>query len=548
MTCVQCNEKTLYDKTIARRVTTASRGSKRAAAGLAVMGLFLSGSAAALSPATAAPDFAGFTTHARATPLRIEIHEPAIPVPATPQLEFNFSYTKVDGASGPIGTARGSALWPGDAVGEGLKTFGEQLGLPGALTDGGYPVQVNAQTPGDTASQTQEFIPGNTGKAITTDKKAVAKVGYGTTGDVAEGGDDAAAPPNLLDLLKDPAGLLGILTPTQQGKPGDPTPSGSPLGALGALISVSGMESISSTTYDPEADTVVASATARLGSVGLVGGLIKLTGVEVVSRTVSNIAGGAKTTKSIDIGSMSIAGQKFGFSGKGIVAQGKETAIPGLPDAPAAALKALGVSIELGESKATKDGPAGSLSAEALRITVDTAPLLTRLPKLPLADLIGQLPDLPGQAAILKGLILALGDAHPRVDLVLGQAVSSAQTVASIDGGPTDPVDPGDGGTGGTPVDGGVLPPSDSGEIPADSGSPITGEGPTEEPVVNPPRVAASSKLPPLGSVPMALILGGILLASGLGWYIRRAGIVMFGGANTCAHGLTAGIPDLRKV
>ena len=63
----------------------------------------------------------------------------------------------------------------------------------------------------------------------------------------------------------------------------------------------------------------------------------------------SNLAEGAAISKSVNVGGMSIAGNKFAFTGDGIVAQGKATPIPGLPDAPAAALKALGISFELGK-------------------------------------------------------------------------------------------------------------------------------------------------------------------------------------------------------
>lgn len=541
MSCVQCNEKTLYDKTLARRVATASRRTKRSAAALAVMGLFVGGSAVSLQPAVAAPDFAGFTTFAQAVPLRIELYEPAIPVPASPQVELNFSYTKVNGASGPIGTARASAMWPGDAVGEGLKTFGEQLGLPGALTDGGYPAQVNAQTPGDTSTAAQEFIPGSVGRVSTNEKKAVAKVGYGTTGDVKEGGTDPkATPPNLLDLLKDPTGLTDLLLGTVTGQPGDDAPSSSPLGALSVVVGVGGMESISSTTYDAEADEVTATATARLGSIGLLAGIVKLDGVEVVTKTTSNVAGGAKSTKSITIGAMSVAGNKFGYTGTGFEAMGKENPLPGLPDDPIKALAALGIKIEIGKSTATKEGTVGTMNAEGLRISIDTAPLLSLLPKLPLADLVSNLPDLPGQAAILKGLIVALGEAHPRLDLVLGSSISNAQTVKALDFPPTAPgVDPPTTTTPELPVI-----PDGTGSI--DPGVPPTGPA-TPDPTLT-PQAADLPGLPALGSIPMALLIGGLLLAAGLGWYITTAGNLLFGGAAACAHGLKAGIPDLRKV
>jgi hypothetical protein len=544
MTCGECkNEKTLYDKTLARRAGTATRRVKRTVAGSMVLGLLALGGAASLAPAHAA-DFSGFSTHAIAVPLRIEVREPAIPIPSDPQAEFNFSYTKVDGASGPIGTARASAMWPGDSVGEGLKTFGEQLGLPApllVLTNGGYPVQVNAQSPGEVASATQEFFPGMTGKVSTTDKKAVSKVGYGTSGDVDPGdnGTGSTDSPNLLDSLKngDLSALGGLLSGSQTAPPGDTQPSGSPLGALSLLINAGGMDSISQTTYDADADSVMATATSRLGQISLVAGIVKLNGVEVITTVTSNIGGGAKVYKKVHIGSMSIAGNKFAFTGTGIEAQGSTTPIPGLPDAPVAALKALGISLHLGEVTTTKDGATGSVTAEGLRITIDTGPLRAKLPALPLGDLISQFPDLPGQANLLKSLLLAMTEAHPRLDLVLGQSTASAQTVPPIDelpGGETIPPSGTDTGlpVGETPITGpsvGELPPTDGG-------------------VQNPPLVKYTPPgLPKLGSIPMWLMLAGLGAALGVGWYIRNAGLVLFGAAGACGHGLKSGIPDLRK-
>ena len=109
------------------------------AAGLAGAALPLGG----LAPATAddGAAYSGYSSQAVAAPVRLEIYEPTIPIPTTPQLEVDFGYTKVKGASSAT-KGRASFLWPGDAVGEGAKTFVEQLGLPPQLGEQGYPVQV----------------------------------------------------------------------------------------------------------------------------------------------------------------------------------------------------------------------------------------------------------------------------------------------------------------------------------------------------------------------------------------------------------------------
>lgn len=547
MSCHKCANakygKTLYDRTVKGRTARASRRTMRVVAGGAVLGLLATGGATAL-PAANAADFSGFSTFALAVPLRIEIYEPAIPIPASPQLELNLSYTKVGGTSGPVGTARASALWPGDAVGEGLKTFFETLGLPAAIAFS-YPVQVNAQSPGEVGSATQELFPGMIGRVITNEESAIAKVGYGISGDVAEA--DSGEPNSLLDnvMSGDITALLGQLTGSSTAPSGQ-TPATSPLGPLSALVSAGAVESISRTSYAADADAVVATSTARVGSIALLGGIVKLDGVEVVTTVTSNLAGGAKVSRKVTIGAMSIAGNKFGLTGDGVEATGKSTPIPGLPDAPAAALAALGISLELGKANSSKEGSAGSVTAEGLRITIDTKPLLSKLPKLPLDDLVAALPDLPGQAAILKGLIIALGEATPKVSIVLGQSTSRAETVAAI-GGEIPPMAPAD-GVGAAPLT--DVPPVD--DVPlsggVDSGlPPIAGpDAPTVSTPLNP--LSTIPGLPKLGELPTWLLLLGLGLAGGAGWYIRQAGLTLFGVATTCAHGLKAGIPDLRKV
>jgi hypothetical protein len=383
-----------------------------------------------------------------------------------------------------------------------------------------------------------------TGKVNTSDKRAVAKVGYGTSGDVDPGDNgtgDTSSTPSLLDSLKNgDLGALGdALTGAHSAGPGEAQPSGGgPLGALGLLVNVGGMDSISSTTYDPDADSVVATATSRLGNISLVAGIVELKGVEVITTVTSNIADGAKVYRKVNIGSMSIAGNKFAFTSDGIEAQGSTTPIPGLPDDPAAALKALGISFHLGKVEKNVSGPTGSVTAEALRITIDTTPLRSKLPALPLGDLINQLPDLPGQANLLKSLLLALTEAHPRLDLVLGQSTASAQTVPPFsDGGTPTDITPPTGDLGGgvdSPIAGGL--PTETGPLP-------TGEPPSSPPFVT----TNASKLPALGSIPILLMLAGLAAALGVGWYIRSAGLLLFGAAGACGHGLKSGIPDLRK-
>ena len=100
-------------------------------------------------------------------------------------------------------------------------------------------------------------------------------------------------------------------------------------------------------------DAVVATSTARLGSIGLLGGIVKLDGVEVVTKVTSNLAKGSVVNRKVTIGAMSIAGNKFGLTGDGVEAMGKTNPIPGLPDNAAQALAALGITITPGKATVT---------------------------------------------------------------------------------------------------------------------------------------------------------------------------------------------------
>ena len=140
-----------------------------ACTGLAVFMLPWGGTAQAESVVP----YSGYTSLATASPLVIEIYEPTIPIPHTPEFEMQFAYTKVLADSSST-KSRASFVWPGDPVGEGLKTFIEQLGLPPSLGKAGYPVQVNSGFPSGPARQSQAPVPGGFMKTSAEDGKASA--------------------------------------------------------------------------------------------------------------------------------------------------------------------------------------------------------------------------------------------------------------------------------------------------------------------------------------------------------------------------------------
>ena len=507
---------------------------------------------AAMAPAQAVvkadPSYGGFNTVATASPLKLEVFEPVIPIPTEPQFELDYSYTRVEGNSGPSTTARASAMWPGPAIGEGLKTFGEQLHMPPQLTGGGYPVQVNSGFPSDDTQAASEPFPGMVQRVNAGEKRTVAKAGYTGSGDLAEGdsGDGSTPPPaNPLDGLSkgDLSGLGSILTGTQSGNDQHPVQT-NPMGALSALIDFDGMTSVSSTTYDD--DKVISTATSRLGELRLLSGLIKLTGVNVVTKAVSNGDGSVATSRVVDVGGMTVAGQKFAYGPDGFTAAGSTTPVPGLPAQGTDLLKQLGIQIEVPTPVVTKDGSSAEVDAEAVRITLDTKPLRAVLPTLPLDQIVNNMPDM-GQGNILKGMILSLNTIAPRFVLHVGQSSAAANTVSNIDLGADASAGDASTGAAGPPAAaaGGGAPPAASAAAPASVPS-AAGSGPaTTTAAVNP--ASAVPGLPPLGSIPAMLAMLGLLLASGAGWYLRRAGGLLFGAGATCIHGLKAGIPDLRK-
>ena len=186
-------------------MTTTSQRYSRSLADTVLVGLVLPVTTAAPAAAEEAP-YTGFSTESTATPVRVEIYEPTIPIPSTPQAEVEFGYTRVEADTGSS-RGRASYLWPGDAVGEGFKTIVENLGLPpelsGPIAAQGYPFQVNSTSPTGEESQADEPFPGMVMRTVASPEETVAATGYSTDCQAEEpesdggGGGDAPAPPTL---------------------------------------------------------------------------------------------------------------------------------------------------------------------------------------------------------------------------------------------------------------------------------------------------------------------------------------------------------------
>ncbi len=494
------------------------------------------GSAAAEEEAPATLTF-GYSSTAWATPVHLEVYEPSLPIPSSPQLEFMMAYSKAKADSGSS-SGRASWFWPGDPIGEGLKTFGEQLGLPPQLFAGGYPVQVNAVYPSDAQSQKDEPFPGMVMRASADESAAIGTTGFTPDGDVEE-------PETAGGMLAGLLGPLGLdkLAGGEKAKAETGVPA-MPAG-LSTLIDFNGYVSTSkSEVIDGE---VRVTSKSRLGDVSLLGGLVKVAGVNTVAKATSGGGKGAATGKT-HYGSMSVLGQEFAIGPEGIEAIGQKQGIPGLSANPAKALESLGITITVPEQvRRIEDGKTVSVS-RGLMIEIKTDLLSPILSALPLGELTSQLPD---QLGPLKSVLGGLGGLAPRIVLTLGEARAELETVPPVDFPVDDTPPPGDDAP---PTDAGedAPPVVDTGSAPETSDAPgdtsVPTEAPTDTAADLPPSQAVSAGLPKLFSIPGVTLFGAIAVAVAAGTWMRRAGLLALGAGGACTHGLDTGLPDLRKV
>ncbi|HWI44262.1 MAG TPA: choice-of-anchor P family protein [Nocardioides sp.] len=510
-------------------------------------------------------NYGGYTAEAVATPLRLEVFEPVIPLPSEPQAELWFGYSKIV-ADSSSGSGRSSWLWPGSAVGEGLRVFGEQFGLPAdnPLTGPGYTVQVNSQYPGDPNSAKDEPAPGMVMRTTSGEKEVRAETGFSPDGTVLgpEAGDAPQKSDNpLLGLQQQLSGLLGTLaggagTGGASAKtagstaPAAETPASPPgLGGLEALIDVDGYESVSK--MDATEGPVLSASRAELGAVRLLGGLITLGGFESIAKTTTD-GSTAQATGHATWGKLTIAGQEFSIGPDGAVAAGKTTALPGL----GLPLDKLGISIEAPKPTRKVDGDQATSVSEGLRITIDTKVLAPIISKIPSGQLADALPPFPGQANAIKSLISAISLLKPRLVATFGYARSTVDTVpkmapissppAGTDSAAGTGTAAGGGAAGGgaaggaaaTAPGGADAAPATGAGAGASDGSGVTGDL---------PAATQSSGLPKLNTIPGMLLLAAFAAAAVAGSWFRRLGAAALGGGAACSHGLDTGLPDLRK-
>jgi hypothetical protein len=466
-------------------------------------------------PAAADTSLGGYEATASAAVVRLEIFDPTIPIPATPQIDGSVGYTNSTVETGPTTRALASYLWPGSVIGDG---FDQLLKKPGAT----YPLQVNSRFPATTSAPAKNTIQLTDGNGMTTSSD-----GFNTSANVTLfglAGDNT----NVTGGLGTGLGKLTAKDPTKAHA--TPTLQPLPIGtSLAALITAENLTSTSTTTVADKTITAVAHAAAS--NIGLLGGLVKINGLDVLSTVVSD---GTKSTVSGDatIGSVSILGLKVPISANGV-----NLGLPALSSTLTDLLSTLGLGIQtVPVSKATA-GPQGEYHAQALVLTIDTKPLKSIVNNV-LSPLFAKLP------VKTRTQLQPILDLGPKIVLNIGTAdatgsAAPAFNVGGFGGG-------GGGGAGGSGTGGsggsGNTTPLGNGSLPGGTGNP-SGSGST----IVPQSHQSSLALPPLGEVPRALILGALLVAGLVGWFFRRAAAGLLGSAGNCDYGLVTGVPDLRK-
>lgn len=499
------------------------------------------------------PAFSGYRTVAVAAPVKIELYEPTIPIPADPQLEVELGYTTVEADSGSS-AGRASWLWPGDPVGEGMKTFVEQLGLPKELGENGYPVQVNSSSPSGEEKQADEPFPGMVMRTSASETRTIAQAGFSPDGQVGDGtekkgGDGGGETPGVpglpglpgADLLQQfGAAITGGLTTAAEEDPA-PTPTPGLPPELAALVDLEGYTSSSQNVVSD--GKVVTTARSALGDVSLLGGIVTLEGLVSTSSSSSDGAKASTSGRTV-LGGMTVAGQEFSFGPDGVVAAGQGGEVPELPTQLTDALAQLGVEIGLTKPQRTVKGDKASNDVSGLVLDIDTSVLRKQLDALPIDDIIGALPSDPPE---LKSTLQALAGLAPRVVVTLGVASTQVDTVQGIEI-PTEVPDNDPGTTEPGAAAGGSGGVASSGSAPT-AAAPAAAAGGDAPAAAGdlPPAELAGSGLPPLYSIPAALLIAGIALAAVGGTWLRKAGVLALGGTGSCSHGLDSGLPDLRK-
>lgn len=457
----------------------------------------------------------GYTASAESSVVRIGIYEPAVPIPADPQVDVSLGYARSTTSTGPTSRALASYLWPGDALGDGLGTIASNEAFD-------YPVKVNSKYPaGDSApaKNTAQITDGNgmTTSANDTDTRATVtglKVGGNLVSGIGSG---------LCSLLKQkcPGAAVGVPLPL-------PIATAASIDAIKADSSVQLKNTVTST--------------AHLHATGLqiLAGLITIDGFDMTGKATSNGTKGT-TGGNLTITGLEVAGKKVALQ-ESVNLDDPQADVPKAPlDFPA-----LGISIKYLNRTQKVDGASGKLAAEGLTITVDVGVLGKQLKLGMLSDVLGPvIGDIPQLGPLLTGLlkfgtkiVITVGDVRVGATAVKGYVAppfTEPTAPAPVVAPPVAPVTPD------SPVEVAVPPIG-----PVDVGVPETSPLPetTVPPVAN---VASPFRFPGLSRTPSLLLLAALALAGLVGWGVKGFGTFFFA-ADDCDLGASVGVPNLREV
>ncbi len=427
--------------------------------------------------------FGGFTASAESALVRVGIFEPALPIPAEPQLDLSIGYARATSSTGPTSRALASYLWPGDTLGDGLGTlFGNE-----ALD---YPVKVNSKYPASDSApaiNAAEVVPGSGMSTSADETTTVAAVS---------------------------AADVGTGTPL-------PLP----------LATAASMDVAKSRSTVELGEKVTSHARARATGLSLLGGLITIDGFDM-DLSASSDGVKASAAGNLAITGLTVAGQRIQV-GNEVSLDGSKNSLPEAPlDFPQ-----LGLRIEFLKQDRAVDGATAKLGGRGMTITLDLSVLDKQLGLGMLSDVLGPvLEQIPQVGPLLTGLLKFGTKAVITVgDVRVGATATPAFVAPPFETPP---------GTDFTPPDiGTVLPPPVAvGDLPVG----VVPVGGALAPEVTPVPQNVAFQLPGLTQTSSLLLLAALALAGLVGWGFRAVGVLFFG-ADDCLLGASVGVPNLRE-
>jgi hypothetical protein len=393
----------------------------------------------------------GFTLSSSAAGLSVYYEQPNFPIPATPTFEFDLGYSSATYDAGPVGTANGSALWPGPVIAGG----GSQLPLlidpylqqyagplastiePLVPTAGAWPIQASSAYPQGPQTATNDNGPlamnSSTNDSGSTASSALALIGGANT--------------SL------PAGMLTV-------------------------------QAVGSTSQDTidSLGNAVSEATSTVHGIDIAGGLIHIGAVESTASSSSD-GNNATLSGASNVTDVTVAGEAVTVGSNGITVPGNPSG-SGNPLAALApnvnqVLSTAGITMTLTSPTDTVSGASGQRQLDGLKVTIDLSTydqdftsLLAMLP----SSLTSGLDQLPVPTPYRQSITIDLG--WVQVNAAASPAFNPSLTLPSPGGGLSTlgstgtsgtPAIPGTPGTAGTTGTTGTAAPTPTVRLPAAS-------------------------------------------------------------------------------